>query len=319
MTTSWLPWLRSLVLVAWGLTGLAFAQDALVAVPPLTAPVTNLTATLGADQLASLNDQLLAFEARKGSQVAVLIVPTTNPESIEKYAIRVAEQRKLGRENVGDGAILVVAKDDREVRIEVGYGLEGVLNDATSNHIIDEVTVPRFRQGDFNGGVVAGRGRWRVRDMVTMDLARTLRHLLATQRSAKRLFANSGLAAIDRALVESKALHGHEIRFAAEAALHPAHLWRNVGPRECTTELFSYLRIWDTEHRNEVLIYVLLADRAVEIVADRAAHLRIGPAGWQAVTEAMGAHFAAGRFKEGGVDALTVASRELSKNTSTTR
>jgi uncharacterized protein len=138
------------------LNGLAFAQDSLIAVPPLTSPVTDLSATLSAEQQATLNDTLRAFEERKGSQVAVLVVPTTGPEPIEQYAIRVAEQWKLGRKKVDDGAILVVAKDDRAVRIEVGYGLEGVLNDATAKRIIEDVIVPRFSRNDFNGGIVAG-------------------------------------------------------------------------------------------------------------------------------------------------------------------
>jgi uncharacterized protein len=147
---------RILALLVCLLSSLTFAQNALVEVPPLTAPVTDLSATLSADQLTSLNADIRAFEERKGSQVAVLIVPSTKPEPIEQYAIRVAERWKIGRAKVDDGAILVVAKDDRAVRIEVGYGLEGVLNDATARRIIDEIIVPRFRQNDFSGGIVAG-------------------------------------------------------------------------------------------------------------------------------------------------------------------
>jgi uncharacterized protein len=154
MATSKLSWVFALILCL--LSSLTFAQDAFVEVPPLKEPVTDLSATLSADQLASLNNELRAFDERKGSQVAVLIVPTTKPESIEQYGIRVAEQWKIGRKKVDDGAILVVAKDDRTLLIEVGYGLEGVLNDATANRIIDEVIVPRFRQNDFSGGIVAG-------------------------------------------------------------------------------------------------------------------------------------------------------------------
>ena len=100
-----------------------------------------------------------SFEARKGSQVAVLIVPSTAPETIEQYALRVAEQWKPGRKNVDDGALLVVAKNDRTLRIEVGYGLEGALTDAASKRIISEIIVPRFRQGDFYGGITAGVDR----------------------------------------------------------------------------------------------------------------------------------------------------------------
>ncbi|MFM0124548.1 MULTISPECIES: TPM domain-containing protein [Paraburkholderia] len=127
-----------------------------VAIPALTARVTDETATLTAEQRASLEQTLQDFEAKKGSQISVLIVPTTRPETIEQYSMRVVEQWKLGRKRVDDGALLIVAKNDRELRIEVGYGLEGVLNDATSSRIINEVIVPRFRQGDFYGGITAG-------------------------------------------------------------------------------------------------------------------------------------------------------------------
>ena len=132
----------------------AFAQD--VPVPPLRARVTDLTATLSAEQAAQLERKLAEFEARKGSQIAVLIVPTTRPEAIEQYSIRVAEAWKLGRKGVDDGALLLVAKDDRELRIEVGYGLEGALSDLVSNRIVEDIIVPRFRQGDFYGGIQAG-------------------------------------------------------------------------------------------------------------------------------------------------------------------
>jgi uncharacterized protein len=140
------------------LAGFAHAQ-ALVEVPSLRAPVTDLTGTLTPDQAAALEAKLRAFEQAKGSQVAVLIVPTTQPEAIEQYAIRVADAWKLGRKGIDDGAMLIVAKDDRKLRIEVGYGLEGALPDATANRIIDEVIVPRFRAGDFYGGISAGVDR----------------------------------------------------------------------------------------------------------------------------------------------------------------
>ena len=136
--------------------GLAWAQ---VAVPPLTARVTDLTGTLTREQQAGLERMLQEFEARKGSQIAVLLVPTTAPEVIEQYALRVAEQWKIGRKKVDDGAILVVAKDDRALRIEVGYGLEGALNDAATSRIIRELILPRFREGDFYGGINAGLDR----------------------------------------------------------------------------------------------------------------------------------------------------------------
>jgi uncharacterized protein len=138
---------------------LAFHAWAQVAVPPLTARVTDLTGTLTREQQAGLERMLQEFEARKGSQLAILMVPTTAPEAIEQYALRVAEQWKIGRKKVDDGAILVVAKNDRALRIEVGYGLEGVLNDATASRIIREIIVPRFREGDFYGGIKAGLDR----------------------------------------------------------------------------------------------------------------------------------------------------------------
>lgn len=130
-----------------------------VEVPPLTGPIVDQTATLSAEQLATLSQTLTALQARKGSQLAVLIVPSTAPEAIEPYALRVAEAWKLGRKKVDDGAILVIAKDDRAVRIEVGYGLEGPLNDATAKRIISETIAPRFKQQDYFGGIEAGVGQ----------------------------------------------------------------------------------------------------------------------------------------------------------------
>ena len=99
------------------------------------------------------------LEKRKGSQVAVLIVPTTGEETIEQFSIRVADAWKIGRKKIDDGALLVIAKNDRHLRIEVGYGLEGVLTDATTRRIIDEIITPKFKAGDFAGGVAAGLNR----------------------------------------------------------------------------------------------------------------------------------------------------------------
>jgi uncharacterized protein len=130
-----------------------------VPVPPLNAPVTDVAGTLTPDQSAALDARLRAFEQGKGSQVAVLIVPSTHPEEIEQYAMRVADAWKLGREGVDDGALLLVAIQDRRVRIEVGYGLEGVLPDATANRIIEGDIVPAFRSGDYYGGIAAGVDR----------------------------------------------------------------------------------------------------------------------------------------------------------------
>ena len=142
-----------LLVCALGLAALSAAQ---VAVPPLTGHVIDQTGTLTAEQKATLEQTLTAFEARKGSQLAVLIIASSSPEEIEQYALRVAEQWKLGRTKVDDGAILVVAKNDRATRIEVGYGLEGALNDLTSKRIISETIVPRFKSQDFYGGITAG-------------------------------------------------------------------------------------------------------------------------------------------------------------------
>lgn len=127
-----------------------------VAVPSLTARVTDLTGTLTADQRATLETKLQALEVQKGSQIAVLMVPTTKPEEIEQYSIRVVEQWKLGRKKVDDGVLLLIAKDDRKLRIEVGFGLEGALPDAIAKRIIAEDISPHFKQGDFYGGIVAG-------------------------------------------------------------------------------------------------------------------------------------------------------------------
>ncbi len=130
--------------------------QAQIAVPVLSGQVVDQTGTLSADQISRLSQSLAAFEQRKGSQIAVLIVASTSPETIEQYAMRVAEQWKLGRKKVDDGALLVIAKTDRTLRIEVGYGLEGVLNDAVSKRIIDETIVPKFRQQDFASGIAMG-------------------------------------------------------------------------------------------------------------------------------------------------------------------
>jgi uncharacterized protein len=128
-------------------------------IPPLKARVTDLTGTLNAQQREALEQTLAEFEKRKGAQIAVLMVPTTQPETIEEYAVRVEEAWKLGRKGVDDSALLVIAKNDRRLRIEVGYGLEGALPDAIAKRIIDNDITPRFKQGDFYGGIRAGVDR----------------------------------------------------------------------------------------------------------------------------------------------------------------
>ena len=142
------------LLLCWAVA--AFAD---VAVPPLTGRVVDQTGTLSSGDIDRLTQTLKNLELRKGSQVAVLIVPTTQPETIEQFSIRVADAWKVGRKKIDDGAILVVAKDDRRLRIEVGYGLEGALPDVTTKRIIDEIITPKFRSGDFAGGISAGVDR----------------------------------------------------------------------------------------------------------------------------------------------------------------
>jgi uncharacterized protein len=139
------------LLMCWAVA--AFAD---VAVPPLTGRVVDQTGTLSSGDIASLTQTLKNLELRKGSQVAVLIVPTTQPETIEQFSIRVADAWKIGRKKIDDGALLVVAKDDRRLRIEVGYGVEGALTDVTTKRIIDEIITPKFKSGDFAGGISAG-------------------------------------------------------------------------------------------------------------------------------------------------------------------
>jgi uncharacterized protein len=157
------------MLLALFALALPAAAQPFVPVPPLSARVTDLTGTLDAAQRARLEAELAALEARKGTQIAILMLPTTQPETIEAFGIRVAEAWKLGRGReraqrdtgdrkagaIDDGVLLLVAKDDRKVRIEVGYGLEGAIPDAVAKRIITEAIGPRFRVGDFAGGLQA--------------------------------------------------------------------------------------------------------------------------------------------------------------------
>jgi uncharacterized protein len=153
-----LRWLAALLLCLHALLVLAApaAESGPLPLPALTARVTDLTGTLTAGDLTELEAKLTSFEARKGSQVTLLVLPTTQPETIEQFGVRLFEAWKIGRKGADDGVILVVATDDRRLRIEVGYGLEGVLNDATAKRIIDETIAPRFKAGDIPGGIKAG-------------------------------------------------------------------------------------------------------------------------------------------------------------------
>ena len=141
----------ALLLLALSL--LTFVAHADVAIPPLHARVTDLTNTLTSDQTQQLESELAALEQRKGAQVVVLMLPTTQPETIEQYATRVFDQWKIGRKHVDDGVLIVVAKDDHKVYIETGYGLEGAIPDALASRIIREQIVPKFRANDDYGGL----------------------------------------------------------------------------------------------------------------------------------------------------------------------
>jgi len=147
---------RCIVAAAALLAAALAAGQVLRQVPPLETRVTDLANVLTADQRAALEARLAGLEARTGSQVAILLVPTTRPEAIEQYALRVVDAWQLGRGEVDDGVLLLIALEDRELRIEVGYGLEGAIPDARANRIIDEYITPRFRDGDFAGGINAG-------------------------------------------------------------------------------------------------------------------------------------------------------------------
>ena len=129
----------------------SWAQQAVI--PVFDSPVVDTTGTLDTAAKQELGQQALELQQRKGSQLQVLMVPTTAPEAIESYAVRAFEQFKLGRKGVDDGVLLVVAKDDRKVRIEVGYGLEGAIPDITAGRVIQEYLVPKFRQNDYAGGI----------------------------------------------------------------------------------------------------------------------------------------------------------------------
>ena len=138
-----------------GLFGLAFAQE-LQPVPALRAHVTDTVGLLPEDRRQALEARLVQLERDKGAQLAVLIVRTTQPEPVEAYALRVAEAWRLGRKGVDDGLLFLIARDDRRMRIEVGYGLEGSVPDAVARQIVADTVAPRFKAGDFPGGIEAG-------------------------------------------------------------------------------------------------------------------------------------------------------------------
>lgn len=144
----------ALLIAAW-LPLAAWAQGGVQPVPALTAHVMDSTGTLNAAQRDALEAKLAAFEQSRGAQVVMLLVPTTQPEDIAAYAQRVGDSWKIGRKGVGDGLLLVVAKNDRKVRIETTKALEGAVPDLAARQVIDTAITPRFKQGDFAGGLDA--------------------------------------------------------------------------------------------------------------------------------------------------------------------
>lgn len=144
------------VLIITALLIFSAHSTAEIIIPDLKSRVTDLTATLTAAEAKELEQKLAAFEKDKGSQIAVLMLPTTQPETIEQYSIRVVETWKLGRKGIDDGVLLLIAKNDRTLRLEVGYGLEGALPDAIAKRIIADIITPHFKQGHFAEGINAG-------------------------------------------------------------------------------------------------------------------------------------------------------------------
>ena len=141
--------------VACSKLGAAPAEE-LLPIPALTSHALDTSSALSSAQQQALDAKLASFEAASGSQVIVLIVPSTLPEDIASYANRVASTWKIGRKDVGDGLLLIVAKNDRKLRIEVARALEGAVPDLSAKRVIDQIITPRFRQGDFAGGIDAG-------------------------------------------------------------------------------------------------------------------------------------------------------------------
>ena len=149
-------WPRAVLLMLWlSLATLGAWAQGVQPVPPLTAHVMDSTGTLNPQQQAALEAKLSAFEQSRGAQVVMLIVPTTQPEDIAAYAQRIGDSWKIGRKNIGDGLLLVVAKNDRRVRIETTKALEGAIPDLAASQIIEEAITPRFKQGDYAGGLDA--------------------------------------------------------------------------------------------------------------------------------------------------------------------
>jgi uncharacterized membrane protein len=147
-----------------------------------------------------------------------------------------------------------------------------------------------------------------------MDIKRVLRHLLMTRWHVNLAFPTRTLNAIEKAIRASHRAHMGQVRFAVEGALHVGALWKNTSARDRAIEVFSDLRVWDTEHNNGVLIYLLLADRDVEIVADRGVHARVHAAEWEAICQNMEANFRLGKYEAGVLQGIEQVSGLLTRH-----
>ncbi|MFN3918946.1 MAG: TPM domain-containing protein [Methylohalobius sp.] len=225
MTMSLWRWLVGLGLIL--VVALALAQ---LTVPPLTGRVVDLTGTLHPKQKVELERRLAAFEAEKGSQIAVLIVPRLKPEPIEAYSIRVVEEWKLGREGIDDGLLVLLAVEDRAVRIEVGRGLEGVIPDAIAKRIIEEVMIPFFRRGDFYGGLAAGLERM-------MDL---IRGEPLPPPEPKRAAPRDGFGAVVLAIIVGGIFVGQWLRWLLGPLPAALIAWGGVG----TVAVLAGMPLW---------------------------------------------------------------------------
>ncbi len=148
--------LRHIVALFVLCTALATAQDRDSDVPLVTERVTDLAGILDKSDVADLNSRLAAFERETSNQIVVLVVPSLNGGSLEDFSLRVAEKNKLGKKGRDNGVLFLITRDEHQMRIEVGYGLEGVLTDALSSQIIRRIVAPKFRDGDYAGGIRAG-------------------------------------------------------------------------------------------------------------------------------------------------------------------
>ncbi|SFU70117.1 TPM domain-containing protein [Pseudoduganella namucuonensis] len=147
-----------------------------------------------------------------------------------------------------------------------------------------------------------------------MDIGRLIKHLLTTRVTVRRRFPMSSLEAIKAAITESERGHRGEIRFAIEPALEPMQVLRGMAPRERAVEVFSELGVWDTEENSGVLIYVLYADHAIEIVADRGIHASSGVSAWERIASDMERAFAAGDYEAGALRGIAAVSEELRRH-----